>query len=299
MVPAATGTDTAGSLRIPSACCGTSTIKPTRGRVSTRGLIPLSWTLDHAGPMARSLVDCQALLAAMTGPDQGRAESSLHATAASSGELPSLAGARLAISPRTAAVDLDGDVAAGFERAIDTCRRMGATIVEPQMPAAGSDVGDDFLDVMTTDMLAYHRRFDGERQHYRPALREWVELGESRTVSGDRYAAIQARRRDVTAGWAEWLDDHDISAVLEPTIPVIAPARGDGYEHAGSDYALISLTHFWDWTGFPVVALPAGLGVSTGLPVGVSLIGRAASDWALLDLGIELQRELGVPAPPM
>ena len=82
-----------------------------------------------------------------------------------------------------------------------------------------------------------------------------------------------------------------------PTIPVVAPLRGDGYEHAGSDYALISLTHLWDWTGFPVAAIPAGVGRS-GLPVGVSLIGPAGSDWDLVSLGIALQAELGVPEPP-
>ena len=81
MVPAATGTDTAGSLRIPSACCGTSAIKPTRGRVSLAGVVPLSWSLDHAGPMARTLADCRLLLAAMAGPDRGRAESALHVLA--------------------------------------------------------------------------------------------------------------------------------------------------------------------------------------------------------------------------
>ena len=80
MVPAATGTDTAGSLRIPSACCGTSAIKPTRGRVSMAGVVPLAWSLDHAGPMARTLADCRLLLAAMTGPDRGRAESALDAS---------------------------------------------------------------------------------------------------------------------------------------------------------------------------------------------------------------------------
>ena len=73
--------------------------------------------------------------------------------------------------------------------------------------------------------------------------------------------------------------------------------RGDGYEHAGSDYALISLTHLWDWTGFPVAALPAGVGRG-GLPVGVSLIGPAGSDWELLRLGVGLQQELGVAGQP-
>lgn len=298
MVPAATGTDTAGSLRIPSACCGTSTIKPTRARISLAGVVPLSWSLDHAGPMARTLVDCRALLAAMAGADRGRAESALHAPDADRTGVSRPPGeARIAVSPRIVAAELDADVAAGFERALEACRRLGATILEPAPPAAGFDVGDDFLDVLTTDMLAYHRRFDGRRDLYRPALREWVELGERRAVTGDGYAAAQARRREMTAAWADWFDEHRITAVIEPTIPVVAPPRGDGYEHAGTDYALISLTHFWNWTGFPVAAMPAGVGGTSGLPVGISLIGPAASDWDLLTLGIELQGDLGIPEP--
>jgi aspartyl-tRNA(Asn)/glutamyl-tRNA(Gln) amidotransferase subunit A len=300
MVPAATGTDTAGSLRIPSACCGTSTIKPTRGRVSLAGIVPLSWSLDHAGPMARTLIDCRALLAAMAGPDRGRAESALHVAETDEiGVSVRLAGARIAVSPRTAGAELDADVTVGFGRTLDACRGLGATIFEPAPPVAGFDVGDEFLDVLTTDMLAYHRRFDGRRDLYRPALREWVELGERRAVTGDSYAATQARRREITAAWADWLVEHRITAMIEPTIPTVAPRRGDGYAHAGSDYPMISLTHFWDWTGFPVAALPAGVGATSGLPVGISLIGPAASDWRLLALGIELQHALGVPTPPL
>ena len=204
---------------------------------------------------------------------------------------------RLAVSPRLEGADLDADVAAGFELALDACRRLGASLVEPPPPDVSPDVGEDFLDVLTTEMLAYHRRFDGRRELYRPSSREWVEQGERRAVSGEGYVAAQVRRRGQTAAWAAWLDEHRLAAVIEPTIPVIAPLRGDGYEHAGSDYALISLTHLWDWTGFPVAALPAGVGRS-GLPVGVSLIGPAGTDWELLALGIALQEELGVPEPP-
>ena len=106
------------------------------------------------------------------------------------------------------------------------------------------------------------------------------------------------RRRELTAHWEEWLAAERVTAIVEPTVPVVAPERGTGYDHAGSDYALISLTHYWDWTGFPAVALPAGVGSRSGLPVGVSLIGRAGADRELLAVGVELQAELGVPAPP-
>lgn len=297
LVPAATGTDTAGSLRIPSACCGTSTIKPTRGLVSTRGIVPLSWTLDHAGPMARSLADCRALLAAMLGPDAGWPASVWHPATPPESGATHLRGRRIALSPRTDRAALDADVTAGLDRAVDACRELGAEVVELEAPAGSFDIGDEFLDVMTTDMLAYHRRFD-DRSKYRPSLREWIEMGESRAVSGERYATIQAGRRDATAAWSEWFADHDIAAVLEPTIPVVAPTRWQGYDHAGSDVDLISLTHFWDWTGFPVVSLPAGVGSAVPLPVGVSLIGRGGHDWALLDLGVELQSQLGTPTWP-
>jgi Asp-tRNA(Asn)/Glu-tRNA(Gln) amidotransferase A subunit family amidase len=94
------------------------------------------------------------------------------------------------------------------------------------------------------------------------------------------------------------MDEHGIAALIEPTIPAVAPVRGHGYDHFGTDVDMISLTHFWNWTGFPVVALPAGVGAVTGLPVSVSMIGPAATDWQLLDLAAELQDDLGTPAWP-
>ena len=303
MIPAATGTDTAGSLRIPSALSGTSTIKPTRGRVSLAGIVPLATSLDHAGPMARSLDDCAVLLAAMAGPDLGRPSSALagplftEVPAPREGDRP-LAGLRLAVSPRIGEAALDPDVSDGFAVAVALCRELGATIVEPPLPAAPLALGDDFLDVLLPELLLYHRRFDAGRDRYRPALREWIEQAEQRASPAEAYLAAQCRRRELTAAWERWFAGEGIDAVIEPTVPVVAPLRGSGYDHAGTDWDLISLTHYWDWTGFPVAAFPAGVGARSGLPVGVSLIGPAATDWQLLATGIELQARLGVPLPP-
>ncbi|MGH3001259.1 MAG: amidase, partial [Gaiellaceae bacterium] len=189
MVPAATGTDTAGSLRIPSACSGTSTIKPTRGLISLRGIVPLAPSLDHAGPMARTLDDCGLLLAAMAGWDVAP-------------EAVPLEGVRLALSPRIALVDLEADVAEAFDGAVDSCRALGATIVEPPAPEAPLDVGEDFLGVLRSDLLPYHRRFDRGRALYRPSLREWVDGAEELGFGAEEYAAAQERRRATAAAWS-------------------------------------------------------------------------------------------------
>ena len=240
MVPAATGTDTAGSLRIPSALSGTSTIKPTRGRLSLRGVVPLATSLDHAGPMARSLEDCALLLAGMAGPDLGRPVSALVGGAPVSlpqrraGAQP-LAGVRLALSPPAAAATLEDDVADGFAAALATLQALGAAIAEPPPPPVPLAIGDDFLEVLNVELLLFHRRFDGRRDGYRPSLREWIDGAEARNPSAERYVEAQRGRRETTAGFAQWLADERIEALIEPTVPCVAPLRGDGYDHAGSE----------------------------------------------------------------
>jgi aspartyl-tRNA(Asn)/glutamyl-tRNA(Gln) amidotransferase subunit A len=280
--PAATGTDTAGSLRIPSALSGTSAIKPTFGTTSLRGVVPLAPSFDHAGPMARTLADCALLLAAITGADR---------TDASGG----VKGARLVVSPRVGLVELDADVAAGFESALDACRSLGAEIVEAPAPQTPLDVGRDYLTIFCAELSAWHSRFADRRALYRDSLREWVEQGAGDGSSALDMAAAQVRRREAMEVWREWFGEHRVSAVIEPTVPVVAWPRGDGYDHWGTDQALISLTSYWNWTGLPAVALPAGVGATSGLPVGVSLIGDWGADWDLLAVGEQLQSELGVP----
>jgi aspartyl-tRNA(Asn)/glutamyl-tRNA(Gln) amidotransferase subunit A len=273
--PAATGTDTAGSLRIPSAMCGTSTVKPTRGLVPMRGIVPLCPTLDHAGPMARSIRDCEPLFAAMSATAPPAARRPLE---------------RVAVSPRIG--DLDPDVADGLDRALALL-----PVVDAPPPEVTLDLGPALVDLVCAEMLAYHRRFDDRRDRYRQSTREFLEHGERRALTAEEYVAAQSARAALTAAWVDWLADHRIAAVVEPTIPLVARPRGTGYDHAFTDFAEISLTHYWDWTGFPVVALPAGVGRRSGLPVSVSLIGAPGAEWDLIALAASLQEELGVPTP--
>lgn len=283
MIPLATGTDTAGSLRIPSALSGTSAIKPTRGALPLRGVFPLSGSLDHPGPMARSLADCAIALEALAG---GTPEGSLR-------------GARIAPSPRLARVDSEPDVVAGFERAIEACRSLGAELVEPPPPIVPLDLGDDFLDVLSTDMLGHHLRFGTDDARLRTSTSDLLAYARQRAMTGAEYGDTQLRRHEHAAAWVDWLAEHRVTAVIEPTVPIVAPLRGHGYDAFFTDEAIdyIRFTHYWNWTGFPVAALPAGVGSASGLPVGVSLIGGPGSEWLLLGLGIELQDELGLPRP--
>ena len=278
--PAATGTDTAGSLRIPSAITGTSAVKPTHGSLPIRGLVPLAPSLDTAGPMARSVRDCALLLAGMTAAPPPVVEARTR---------------RYAVSPRVALVELDPDVAAGFDAvcALPGVHRVAAPAAEVEL-----DLGLTFLDVVCTEMLVYHRRFDDRRADYRPSIRGFLEYGEARHLTGEEYAAAQVGRAALTARWADWFAEQRIDALLEPTVPIVAHTRGDGYAEPFTDVAEISLTHYWSWTGLPVVALPTGVGARSGLPVGVSLIGPPGSEWDLLAAGEELQARLGIPTPP-
>lgn len=276
-VPAATGTDTAGSLRIPSAECGTSTIKPTRGLVSLRGIVPLAPTFDHPGPMARTVGDCEPLLAAIGGVEPPHERRPLR---------------RYAVSLRIA--DLDPDVEDGFERALSA---LPGERIEPPPPPARLDVLFEFFDLVLTEMLAHHRRFDDRRDAYRPAIRARLEHAEKRAMTAEEYVAAQIRRSEDTAAWCDWLAEHRIDAIVEPTVPIVAPPRGAGYDEAFSDLDDLSLTYYWDWTGFPVVSLPSGVGRQSGLPVSVSLIGAPETDWDLLAAGAALQDELGTVAP--
>jgi aspartyl-tRNA(Asn)/glutamyl-tRNA(Gln) amidotransferase subunit A len=269
--PAATGTDTAGSLRIPSAMCGTATVKPTLGSVPIRGIVPLGPTLDHAGPMARSVADCEPLLAAMAGVRPPVDRRPLR---------------RVAVSPRIAT--LDPEVAENFDRA---CALLPLVSVPP--PPVRLDLGLDLLDVLCAGMLVYHRGLADRRPLYRPSTRGFLEHGEKRAMTAEEYVSLQEERAELRADWLDWLDEHEIDALVEPTVPIVARERGHGYDKPFTDVAEISLTHYWNWTGFPVVAFPSGIGSRSALPTGVSLIGAPGAEWDLLAAGAALEAELG------
>jgi len=242
-----------------------------------RGVFPLAWTFDHPGPMTRTVADSELLLAGMAGVPPPASRRPLR---------------RYAVSPRISA--LDPDVADGLDRALAA---LPGERVEAPPPEARLDVLADFFDLVLTEMLVCHRRFDDRRDQYRPSNRGRLEHAERRAMTAEEYVALQVGRTEDASAWCDWFAEHRIDAIVEPTIPIVAPLRGNGYDEVFGDVEDLSLTHYWDWTGFPVVTLPSGVGRRSGLPVSVSLIGGPGSDWELLAWGVALQDELGTVAP--
>jgi len=158
-------------------------------------------------------------------------------------------------------------------------------------------VVEEFFDLVLAEWLVQHRRFDHRRADYRNSNRARLEHAEQRAMTAEEYVAGQSRRVEDADAWTDWFAEHRIDAVVEPTLPIVAPARGRGYDEPFGDLDDLSLTHYWDWTGFPAVALPSGVGSRSGLPVSVSLVGVRGADFDLLDWGIALQRELGTVSP--
>jgi len=304
MVPAALGSDTCGSLRIPAALSGVSTVKPTHGLIPLGGVIPLAPTLDHAGPMARSLADCGALLSALTA---GPAEiSPLLPPPAPPGAFPvrarpgphPLAGITIAVTGRPERAGLEPDVADVLDQAVTAVAQLGARVAV--LPAPADLTGPELNTILLTEAGVYHRRHRHAVTQYRASVREFVVASDDFTAA-EPYLAAQQRRAEITAAWEDWFAQHDVDALLEPSVCGTAPPRGHGYDPdqpAGDGDLMIRLTATWNVTGFPVASLPGGLGRRTGLPVGLSLAAPRGADTRVLQIGIDLQeRALPPPGP--
>jgi aspartyl-tRNA(Asn)/glutamyl-tRNA(Gln) amidotransferase subunit A len=293
MVPAATGTDTGGSLRFPATLCGLSAIKPTRGLVPTSAVIPVASSLDHTGPMARTVADCAALLQTMgAGAWLPRL-----ATVPRKGRRP-LAGLTVALTNRLGGRPVDPDVAEGVDAAALALGRLGATVTSRLAPALADLSDSGYGPIFSTDLWSYHQRFVDRASLYRPAIAALV--ASSASAAGIGYAeALQARDR-VTAEWTQWFADQGVDLVLEATAPMSVAPRGEGYEGGYPELvALLPFAAMWDVTGFPVVTLPSGVGPRSGSPVSVSLVAPQRAEAVAIRAAVDLQaRALPAPVPP-
>jgi aspartyl-tRNA(Asn)/glutamyl-tRNA(Gln) amidotransferase subunit A len=275
---AALGSDTGGSIRGPAAFCGIVGLKPTYGRVSRAGVVTLSWTLDHTGPMARTVEDCALLLQGLAGYDPADPASSREPVGdyvATLGQ--GVRGLRIGV-PRAYFLDgLHAEVGAAFEASLETLRRLGAEVRDVEIPSI-HDVSA-FMVIMLTEAFAYHERDLRTRPDlYGDVLREKLMIGGLLTAS--EYVQAQRVRARLQAETAAVLREVDLLA--SPTAVVPAPTFATVWD-PDFPFARSNMAPF-NMTGLPALALPCGFS-STGLPLSLQLAGRPFDEATVLRAG--------------
>lgn len=249
------GTDTRASIRVPAALCGVVGFKPTFGTVPTDGVVPLSWTMDHVAPMARTVEDAAILLDALTG-SAGRYAGWLGLATR---------GLRIGVPP-AAFLGADPEVVAPVTAAIGALEPWVGSVAEIDRPSAQdfAIAGAAGLVVSRCEAAAFHRALGADRRLYWDEVADQLDAGEH--VSAVDYLDAQRVRRELGASLLGLFDVHDVLAM--PTTLVAAPPAEDFARH------LLSLARNaipWSFLGFPAVSVPCGT-TAAGLPVGLQLV---------------------------
>ena len=278
LVTGATGSDTGGSIRGPAAFCGIVGLKPTYGRSSRAGVLTLSWTLDHTGPMARTVQDCAFLLQPLAGYDPVDPASSrapVDDYVAPLGR--DIRGLKIGVPRAYFLEEVDAEVARAFEEALETLRRLGAEVRDVQIPSLRG--AHSFLLILMAEAYAYHE--SDIREHpelYGDVLRERILAGA--LVTASEYTQAQRIRAEICRETAEVLKTVDVLAsptALKPATP-FAQAFDPEFAFPKSNMAPFNLT------GLPTLALPCGFSAS-GLPVSFQLSGRPFEEATVLRAG--------------
>jgi len=282
---ASIGTDTGGSIRIPAAACGLVGLKPTYGELSTDGVVPLSPTLDHIGPICRSIEDAAIIYETLRGlrPADATRDS------VASGAL------RLAI-PRHYFLDtLDAQVAATFEAACERLRESGATLTDVSIPHAG-DIAAIYLHIVLCEAAAYHATaLERRPEDYTPNVRMRLEMG--RYILGEDYArALRGReliRREVDAAL------EGVDGLFLPALAIAAPKIGVPTVRIGGAEepvrnVMLRCTQAFNVSGHPAVALPCGA-TADALPIGAQIVSAHGDTTGLLRIAAAVEAALAAP----
>jgi len=272
----ALGSDTGASIRQPAACCGIVGLKPTFGRISKFGALPLSWSLDHMGPMTRSVADAALMLQALAGPDPrdpNCAERPVPDYLA--GLETGVAGKRIALARGFFFTDCDAEVAAAVVAAARTLEGLGARIEEIELPELDSAYLTGGITV-ACEATAYHAKALRERpQDFSEELRGSLEVGA--LYSAVDYLQAQRVRRRVSEAIRAAMAPFD--AVLSPTCPVPATPIDDSPPGHGALRHRNTIP--FNLTGLPAISLPCGL-TEAGLPIGLQIAGSAFDEAGIL-----------------
>lgn len=319
LVPAATGTDTGGSIRQPASLTGITGIKPTYGRCSRYGMVAFASSLDQAGPMARSALDCALLLSAMAGPDPDRDSTSLDlpvtdyatdliaAGAQSAGAKP-LKGLRIGLPTQFFGAGCAPDVLAAVRAALAEYEKLGATLVDVSLPLTELSIPVYYV-IAPAEASSNLSRFDGVRYGHRAA--NYTDLNDMYKKSrsegfGDEatrrimigtyvlshgyydayYLKAQKIRRLIAQDFQTAFTQCDI--IAGPVSPTVAWKIGEKSDDPVASYLADIYTLSSSLAGLPGMSVPAGFGAG-GMPVGLQLIGNYFKEAQLLGAAHQFQ----------
>ena len=329
LLPAATGTDTGGSIRQPASFCGVTGIKPTYGVCSRYGMIAFASSLDQAGPLARSAEDCALLLSAMSGFDPLDSTSAerpaqdfhaaMRAPRAQAAAGRPLLGLRVGLPKEFFPAGLASDVEAAVRAALAELERLGATLVDVSLPRTELSIPVYYI-IALAEASSNLSRFDGVRYGHRAA--QYTDLADMYRKSrsegfGDEvkrrimigtyvlshgyydayYLQAQKLRRMVADDFQACFQHCDV--VAGPVAPTVAWALGSKRDDPVASYLADIFTLPGSLAGLPGMSVPAGFG-EHGLPVGLQLIGNYFDETTLLQTAHALQQatDWHLAAPP-
>ena len=285
MLLGATGGDTSGSIRIPASICGVVGHKPTFGVVSRYGVVPISWTLDHLGPLAKRVEDCAILLKAMAGYDPN----DRYSARAPVPDYPALLrrdvrGMRLGILPVSAMEDFHSDTRNAFASAVQVMEGLGAEIREVSLPPSTEVARRAHTLIRISEAAAYHRQFLRTRaDEYGPENKSGPQVSQVRTTveAGSLLTASQYLR----AQQVRKVFLREMLQVFEPLDALLTPSTPTPAIEVENPHPIIVFQSLFNLCGFPAVSVPSGFSTSPpGLPIGLQICAAPFQDAVVLAL---------------
>lgn len=290
----AIGTDTGGSIRVPAALCGTVGLKPTFGLVGRTGVVPLSWSLDHVGPLTRTVLDAALCMQVIAGLDEKDPASVANPVSDFLDGLDdSVSGRRVGVPADFFFDRLAADVAGQVHAAMDALVAAGVVLVPVEVPMVDALMSVEY-GILMPEASAFHRpTLRTHRELYAEDIRHLLEVGE--LISAVDYVAAVRTRGIIQNEWRAMFRDHDLAAVVAPTSPIVAPLRSDslvvwpdGTAESTID-ALIRLSAAANVTGLPAIAVPCGL-TPGGLPTSLQITGRPFDETGVMRLATAVEQ---------
>jgi len=273
----ALGSDTAGSIRLPASHCGIVGLKPTYGLVSTRGVIPLSWSLDHVGPVTRTVADTALMLQVIAGYDpQDITSEEIKVPDYAQTLRANVSSTRIGVPREFFFADLDAEIEAAVRNALSVLGKLTAGIREVALSANTMESLRDV--VRAAEAYAYHREFVAKTPElYQPPTLKRIRAGADVTTP----AYIQARRDLTQVRRTAGKSFESVDALVTPTLPIPPPAISD--PRADDILPAVRNTSAFNVYGVPAISVPCGF-TSAGLPMGLQIIGPPGGDAVVLQL---------------